>query len=752
MMKRILSLMLVLACITGLLPPAQAVGVLPRQTDSDSSVEPEPAPVTYTVTAHLEHLTLEGAEQAVQGEDYRAVLSPEEDYLLPETVELTVGGEPCEEFSYDKESGELMIPGAQITGDVELTAAGVQKVYEVTLVQTEGGTITADRTSAPRGERVALTAQPLEGYLWKGWETTPALEIDEENTFLMPGEAVTVSGLFEMIPAPVTYTVTAHLEHLTLEGAEQAVQGEDYRAVLSPEEDYLLPEKVVLTVGGEPCEEFSYDKETGELMIPGAQITGEVALTAAGVQKVYEVTLVQTQGGTITADRTSAPRGERVTLTAQPLEGYLWKGWETTPALEIDEENTFLMPGEAVTVSGLFEMIPAPAPEQLTIVQPPHKTIYIEGERFDPAGMVVLARYSDGEQREVEVTFSREALRADQTELVLSYTDRGRTVEAAQPIRVQKPLPLEMDTIEHEDGSVTDTVSRVDGTVVKTTYFPEGPMIQLEVLLSDWAVQGVDPILLPIDPVDMGNCPVFHVKHSAREKVVIQIPVEQTSGSTVALRITDVGEGEEIVRKAAVTAHSVILPVGNSEKLCLENRVREFDDVKPGDWFRMAVDFTTSRGLFAGVSETSFGPALPMTRGMLAQVLHTLNDNPRALTHREFPDVSAQIWYAGAVAWAAEEGIISGYPDGRFGGEDPISREQLALMLYNTAGKPAVTLEQLDFVDAEKVSDYARTAVRWAVEHGVMAGDNMKHLNPQGKASRAEVAAMLRSFVNDLYR
>ena len=459
----------------------------------------------------------------------------------------------------------------------------------------------------------------------------------------------------------------------------------------------------------------------------------------------YAVRLTQTTGGTISADRESAQEGQRVRLHAEPEPGFRWVGWQTDPALTVDGDNSFLMPGEDVTISAVFEKLPVVL-TGLTIVRGPDKTHYTEGEAFDPAGLVVQARYSDGSEQIVQPEFSGKKLVLGQTAVVLTYSEGGKTVEVLQPITVEAQKPLWPQITHNPDGSRTVADLLVDGTMLKTTAFPGKPAHRVEVRLSERAVTGQDVVVLPISPVDVENCPVIRVENGLEREIMVKIPMENPTEGTAAV------EGTKILRKSAVEQDGVVCTVKSGAEVHLEDRAKPFADVQSGDWFRPAVEFVSGRGLFAGVNDTDFGPGLPMTRGMLAQVLHTLHDNPNPHTHRDFPDVTAQNWYFEAVDWAAEQEIISGYPDGRFGGEDPITREQLALMLYKAAGSPGVEQEALDFADGDKVSGYALTAVRWAVEHRIMAGDDLGQLNPQGLASRAEVAAMLRGFVHDFYR
>ena len=166
-----------------------------------------------------------------------------------------------------------------------------------------------------------------------------------------------------------------------------------------------------------------------------------------------------------------------------------------------------------------------------------------------------------------------------------------------------------------------------------------------------------------------------------------------------------------------------------------------FTDVPADAWYAGAVQIAVGKGLFSGTSATTFGPEVPMTRGMLATVLHRMAGAPAA-GGAAFPDVSADSYCAEAVAWASGSGLVEGYGDGSFGPDDAVTREQLAAILYRCAGAPAVPDLLLDFTDAGEVGDWASDAVRWAVDRKLLQGSGGA-LMPQSTATRAQVAAIL---------
>ena len=171
-----------------------------------------------------------------------------------------------------------------------------------------------------------------------------------------------------------------------------------------------------------------------------------------------------------------------------------------------------------------------------------------------------------------------------------------------------------------------------------------------------------------------------------------------------------------------------------------------FTDVKVGSWYYDAVTFVYENGLMQGTSATRFSPDSSLTRAMLAQILYNRAGKPAVKDKSAFTDVANDAWYADAIIWAYGEGIVSGVGGGKFAPDASITREQLAAMLYRAAGSPEVQETTLTFNDASKVSSYAKSAICWAVEEGIVTGKGGNRLDPTGTATRAEVAQMLARF------
>ncbi len=181
--------------------------------------------------------------------------------------------------------------------------------------------------------------------------------------------------------------------------------------------------------------------------------------------------------------------------------------------------------------------------------------------------------------------------------------------------------------------------------------------------------------------------------------------------------------------------------------------VTGFTDLRFKDWFYSAVRFVFDQGLFNGVSDTVFSPNTSMDRSMLATVLYRMAEQPAGVYIGAFSDVTEGQWYTAGVEWAASCGVVTGYDDGTFLPSHPITREQIATMLYRYAGRylDLDTSERGDlssFPDSAQVSFWAQEAIDWAAGTGIMGGFDDGTLKPRNTATRAEVAAMLQRLMN----
>ena len=239
-------------------------------------------------------------------------------------------------------------------------------------------------------------------------------------------------------------------------------------------------------------------------------------------------------------------------------------------------------------------------------------------------------------------------------------------------------------------------------------------------------------------PVDEGkvltDCPDENITISDTMKIV-----KDSSALTV-----------EELQKGAVNASS-----RNDSKPSV---TEIFDDVKAGSWYVNAIQYVYDNGIMSGKGK-SFKPDSPLTREEFVQVLYNNAGKPEVTIENHFSDVKDNGWYKASVLWANEKGIASGKPDGSFGIGKQITRQDLAKMLYEYAKTTGLDSTKDDtaiegYKDTKKVSNYAKEAMAWAVSQGIISGKGEKgapksetRLDPQGKATRAECASMMKKLL-----
>lgn len=295
----------------------------------------------------------------------------------------------------------------------------------------------------------------------------------------------------------------------------------------------------------------------------------------------------------------------------------------------------------------------------------------------------------------------------------------------------QKPGKIE--TIVNADGSVTKIETKSDGTVIETTTWRDGSTLTVETS-PNGRVETVEKradgtTVETVESASGGITASVSVPKSVGSTRV-DIPVSKPTGSMVAV-IVHPGGTEEIVRGSVVTETGVALRAEGDVRLKIIDNAKRFNDMAD-HWAKDAVEFASSRELFNGVGNDAFGPDRSMTRGMVNTVLARLAGADTT---------GGETWYAKGTAWAVENGISDGTNP-----EQPVTREQLAAMLYRYAGSPAVSGE-LGFDDADSISAWARDAVRWCVDNGILNGVGGNRMTPQDLARRGQVAAMLMRFL-----
>ena len=175
-----------------------------------------------------------------------------------------------------------------------------------------------------------------------------------------------------------------------------------------------------------------------------------------------------------------------------------------------------------------------------------------------------------------------------------------------------------------------------------------------------------------------------------------------------------------------------------------------FADVMPWHWSAPAVDYVQEKGIMNGVGDNAFNAYGTVSRGMLATILHREAGAPHSTAGLFFEDMEAGTYYIDAVIWCAEMGVVTGVDATHFRPDDPVTREQFALMLWRLAGWPAPQGSGAVFTDAASISWWAKDGVDWAVGAGILSGFPDGSFAPQGTANRSQAAQMLMNY--DLWR
>ncbi|MDD4781646.1 MAG: S-layer homology domain-containing protein [Tissierellia bacterium] len=250
-----------------------------------------------------------------------------------------------------------------------------------------------------------------------------------------------------------------------------------------------------------------------------------------------------------------------------------------------------------------------------------------------------------------------------------------------------------------------------------------------------------------------------HISYLGGQKIIIYLPYELKNGQlkekVTVWYMNDKGQLEKVNCKydektkltSFATDHLSYYVVGYDNSI-------SFDDVTEKDWFYKYVMYAVEKGLFTGTGENIFSPNKPMTRSMLVTVLYRLEGKLEIAKTASFTDIPSGQWYSDAVSWSVEKEIVKGITETEFKPENNITREQLSVMLYRYAAsknKVSGVAGSIDsFTDKDKVSSWAVDAIKWAVGQGIITGKSNGNLDPSGSATRAEVAAMLQRYIENV--
>ena len=297
------------------------------------------------------------------------------------------------------------------------------------------------------------------------------------------------------------------------------------------------------------------------------------------------------------------------------------------------------------------------------------------------------------------------------------------------------------DTVTNPDGSTTTTITKEDGSSSTTTVGTDGK-VESDVTLSEDAINNADgaAVALPIPEVpvttDKTMAPTVTVNLPSKDATKVEVPVKDVTPGTVAILVHADGT-EEVIKDTVTSAGGITVALTDGATIKVVDNSKTFGDVSSDHWGASAIDFATSRELFAGTAENEFSPEGQMTRAMIWSVLARYEG-------ADIKGASGSDWYAGPQQWAIENGISDGTM-----ANSSMTREQLAAMLYRYSGSPAVSGTVGDYNDAATISSWASDAMIWAVQQGLITGMDEDTLSPQGTATRTQVAAILQRFIEN---
>ena len=538
------------------------------------------------------------------------------------------------------------------------------------------------------------------------WQTitgTLVLGEDDGRIFQQPEPAVTAAIRVKLTVPDSPPTVTTE----TLPGG---TEGEAYSQTLTAKgtapitwsiASGTLPKGLSLNettgeISGTPAGE-----ETAVFTVKAVNALGEgtkeLSITIAKApEPEYSVTVSDDGHGTGAATPSTATAGTTITLTATPDEGYHFKEWQVISGGVTIKDDTFTMPDGNVEVKAIFEKDAPPAPTEFTVI-------------FDG---------NDGTPSVGSMTTANQKLSSLPSASRSKHSFDGWYTEKSGGTKI-----------------TTDTVFSANTTVYAHWTYTGGynPPVTYCTLRFETG----------------GGRDITSVRRTYNACIDLTKYVPTWRGYTFIGWYSD----RSLTNKVSEVYLTRDLTVYAGWRVDENPSTGEnpFTDVSEKDWFFDDVLFVYDYGLMVGTGKTLFSPHETVTRGMMATILWRMEGSPIPKGKNRFTDVEDVKRYADAITWTAENGIFADYDKDRFKPDDPITREQLAAIFYRYADYKDYDMTfkgNLDkFKDADEITDYAKTAMQWAVGSDLVKGKSGALLVPQGKATRAEIAAMLHRFI-----
>ena len=615
------------------------------------------------------------------------------------------------------------------------------------------------------------------------WQTIPGtlvFDANDEHRYQQPEPAVTAAIRVKLIgpedaPAITTTTLPGGTVGMPYHHQLQATGGGFILWELFSGElpDGLTLKQTTGEISGTPTAE-----QTAQFTVRALNSVGNdkkalsITITNAPAAE-HTVTVITDGNGTASASSTSATAGTEITLTATPNKGYHFKEWQVISGGVTIKDDKFTMPDGNVEVKAIFEK-DAPASTEytitvktdgngtasashakavvgteITLTATPNTGYHFKEWQVMSGGVTIKDDkfLMPNDNVEVKAIFEKDAPPAP-TEFIVTFDGNGGTPSVGSMTTTNQKLsslPSASRSKHSFDGWYTE---KSGGTKITTdTVFSANTTVY-----AHWTYTGgYNP---PVTYCTLrfetgGGRAITSVRRTYNACIDLTKYVPTWRGYTFIGWYSD----RSLTNKVSEVYLTRDLTVYAGWRVDENPSTGEnpFTDVSEKDWFFDDVLFVYDYGLMVGTGKTLFSPHETVTRGMMATILWRMEGSPIPKGKNRFTDVEAGKRYADAITWTAENGIFADYDKDRFKPDDPITREQLAAIFYRYAdykGYDLTVKGNLDkFKDADKITDYAKTAMQWAVGSDLVKGKSGALLDPQDKATRAEIATMLHRFI-----
>lgn len=665
------------------------------------------------------------------------------------------------------------------------------------------------QTKQPNGSEITFTTNPNTGKMVEKWTVTQGSISTKENDAAVQVDGVNLVDPIYIHTLDDNQTIRVHFTDLVQYDAKISgtngtgkftyttpIQPNDTGAVNSASAQVRKNGTVKLTltpsancVGtaeeikselqkAAPNAVVSVTEKDGSFEAVIRNVTEALAINTDNLfHKTYAITAGKAENGSVSASAARAKAGDKVTLTAAPASGYQLKTLTLTPETALDKTvsasiltYTFTMPANDVAVTAAFAVKPssggsagggggagggavAPAPTDSgssSITAPdgtkvPATVEVKNGTAAVSADSSKLTAVSGKDSLTLDLS-------ADSTVRTVSLT--GDVVAALAGAKNGAALTLPNGTValDRETLTALGSAAQADGMASISIASADKSSLtdaQRKYLPKNGTILNISAQVHPKN----GTATRIHALNgTASVSVAYSLKSGENAAHLVAYYLAEDGSFEKLpVIYDAATGKATFKTTHFSTFVITHEYSSDFSDVNLRKWFYNEVNTALENGWFKGLTATRFGPDDGMTRAMLVQVLYRMSGSKAAST-AQFTDVADGKWYAEAIAWASENGIVNGFTDGRFQPDTLITRQQLAAILYRYdtyRGHTPQGSAALDgYADAASVESWAAEAMSWANGNGLVTGVTPTTLVPNGTATRAQVAVILSRYTD----